>query len=286
MTGPAPQRTGIVAGGGGLPRRLVAACQDHGRPVVVFAFRAITDPETLIDVDHVWSRLGGGRAFKRALSAWHVGDLCFAGRFRRPSLLELAPDPVAAAFLIKVGWRRLGDARLMDAIVAELESLGHRVIAPQAILGDLLSGEGALTKAIPDDTAWDDILRGQGVARRLGLADAGQGVVVQQGVVLAIEAAEGTDSMLARCTALRREGPGGVLVKACKPQQDSRMDLPTIGTDTVRAAHAAGLRGIAVEAGAALIVGSGEVAALADALGLFVIGLPQPPQVQVEPDAP
>jgi DUF1009 family protein len=106
--------------------------------------------------------------------------------------------------------------------------------------------------------------------------DVGQAVVVQQGVVLGVEAIEGTDALLERCGALRRDGPGGVLVKIKKPQQDPRLDLPTIGVTTVEHASAAGLRGIAVEAGGSLIVDREHVAGAADARGLFLVGIEVP----------
>ncbi|MCA8907655.1 MAG: UDP-2,3-diacylglucosamine diphosphatase LpxI [Rhodospirillaceae bacterium] len=271
----------LLAGGGDLPRRLIHACRTQERPVFVVAFRKFTDPETVEDVEHAWTRLGAAGQVLEQLAQWAVEEVCLAGQFRRPGLMELAPDGEAMRILMKVGWRSLGDAGLMDALAGELEERGFRVVAPQDILGGLLSGEGCYTRTEPDDEAWVDIARGREVARILGTADAGQGVVVQQGVVLAIEAAEGTDAMLARCGDLRREGLGGVLVKARRPQQDERVDLPTIGTGTVRAASAAGLRGIAVEAGGAVIVDRDALVELADELGLFVIGLPAD-----EPESP
>src|SRR5690606_7482954 len=124
----------------------------------------------------------------------------------------------------------------------------------------------------------DDIRRGIAVLRALAGADVGQAAVVQQGLVLAVEAIEGTDAMLARAGGLRRGGPGGVLVKLAKPQQERRVDRPTVGPETVRNAAGAGLRGIAVEAAAVLVIDRRDVAAAADAAGLFVIG--------VEPETP
>ncbi len=118
-----------------------------------------------------------------------------------------------------------------------------------------------------------DISRAAEVARALGGADVGQGCVVQQGIVLAVEAVEGTDAMLARCATLARSGPGGVLVKLVKPGQERRADLPTIGPDTVRAAHQAGLRGIAFEAGGTILADRAATIAAADAAGLFLLGL-------------
>ena len=103
-----------------------------------------------------------------------------------------------------------------------------------------------------------------------------QAVVVQDGLVLGVEAVEGTDALLSRCAGLRREGPGGVLVKLGKPGQETRADLPTIVVDTIRGAKNAGLRGVAVEAGITLILSRAQVIAEADEAGLFLVGLSAP----------
>ena len=121
--------------------------------------------------------------------------------------------------------------------------------------------------------ALNDIARGFDVALALGAVDVGQAVIVQQGIVLGVEAAEGTDALIARCAGLRLEGPGGVLVKAKKPQQERRADLPTVGVATVHNAKSAGLRGIAVEAGNTLMIGLPDIIAAADDTGMFVIGV-------------
>ena len=111
------------------------------------------------------------------------------------------------------------------------------------------------------------------MARILGQADVGQGCVVQQGLVLALEAIEGTDEMLRRSALYKREGVGGVLVKSAKPQQDKRLDLPAIGLKTIEESHKAGLRGIALLAGGTMIIDREAVLARADALGMFIVGL-------------
>ena len=117
------------------------------------------------------------------------------------------------------------------------------MVGAHEVLRRALAPPGLLSRAAPDAVAMADIRRGIAVARALGAVDVGQGCVVQQGIVLAVEAAEGTDAMLARCGALAWGGRGGVLVKVVKPGQDRRADLPTIGVQTVKGAMAAGLRG-------------------------------------------
>jgi DUF1009 family protein len=133
--------------------------------------------------------------------------------------------------------------------------------------------EGPLGKIHPDLQSVADIERGLRIARAIGALDIGQAVVVQQGLVLGVEAVEGTDELLRRCAALRREGPGGVLVKVEKPGQERRADRPTIGHRTVVLAAETGLLGIAIEAEATIVLDRDEVIRTADRAGLFVVGI-------------
>lgn len=264
---------GILAGKGELPARLIAACRASGRPVFVLAFEGQTDAALVDGVAHGWCRLGAaGTAFK-LLRENGVQDLVMAGRITRPSLTELRPDLRATRFFAKVGVKALGDDGLLSSVVREIESEGFKVMGPDEVLADLIAPPGLYTKHAPDEQAQADIERGRRVARELGRIDVGQAAVVQQGLVLGVEAIEGTDALLARCAGLRREGLGGVLVKVSKPGQERRVDLPTIGVSTVLAAAAAGLRGIAVEAGRSLVLDLAAVTKAADAAGLFILGV-------------
>lgn len=266
-------RLGIIAGAGALPRRLVEACRDASREVFVLALEGAAEPETVIDVPHAWCRIG---AAARGLALLHDNgckELVLAGGVRRPSLAALRPDWRAAKLFARVGYKALGDDGLLSAVVAEFEREGFRVIGADQILRTSLAPEGPLGLIRPDAQAAADIAQGERIARALGALDIGQGVVVQQGLVLGVEAIEGTDELVRRCAGLRREGPGGVLVKVEKPGQEQRADRPTIGPQTVAVAAAAGLRGIAVEAGATIIVDRHEVAAAGDRAGLFVVGI-------------
>jgi UDP-2,3-diacylglucosamine hydrolase len=264
---------GIIAGSGGLPRRVIESCRAAGRPVFVLAFEGEADREALAAVPHAWCRLGGAASGLDLLRANGVAELVLAGGVRRPSLSSLRPDWRAAKFLARVGYRALGDDGLLSAIVKELEREGFRVIGADQLLGEAALPEGPLGQVRPDAEAMADIVQGMRLARAIGALDIGQAVVVQQGLVLGVEAIDGTDALIRRCAALRRDGPGGVLVKAEKPGQESRADRPTIGPRTVRLAGASGLRGIAAQAGATLVVDRDEVIRLADASGLFVVGV-------------
>jgi UDP-2,3-diacylglucosamine hydrolase len=268
-----PPKLGILAGGGTLPSRIIAACRERGREVFVIAFPGQTDTATVAHVPHAWVKLGSVGEALTALRGADVQELVFAGPVRRPSLSELKPDLKAVKMLASIGPRAFGDDGLLGGIVRELEGEGFKVVGIDDVLSGLTMPAGALGQHAPDETARTDIARGMDVVRALGGLDVGQAAVVQQGLVLGVEAIEGTDRLLERCGALRREGPGGVLVKLAKPGQERRVDLPTIGVETVMRAAQAGLRGIAAEAGGALIVDRAAVVAAADAAGLFVVGI-------------
>lgn len=266
----------ILAGGGTLPARIAEAVRGQGREVFVVAFDGHTDPQTVAGLPHVWSRFGAAGTILRRLHEEGVGDVVLAGPVKRPSFTELMPDWRTARFLARVGTRALGDDGLLRAVVREVEEDGFRVVGLHELLKDLLTIPGPVGRLVPDSEAERDIARAVEVARAMGALDVGQGAVVQQGIVLAVEAIEGTDAMLGRCAALARPGTGGVLVKVKKPRQDRRIDLPTMGVTTVERAAAAGLRGIAVEAGGSLLVDRAAVAEAADRLGLFVVGIEIP----------
>src|SRR6516225_7632569 len=207
-------RLGIIAGGGGLPRRIIESCRTAGRDVFVLAVRGAAEPATMCDVPHAWCRLGAAAKGLALLRENHVTELVLAGAIRRPSLATLRPDWRAAKLLARIGYRTLGDDGLLSAVVKELEGEGFRVIGP--------------------------------------------------------------DQLLRRCAGLRRDGPGGVLVKVEKPGQERRADRPTIGPRTVALAAETGLRGIAIEAYSTIVLDRDEVVGAADRAGLFVVGIGRP----------
>lgn len=270
---PAEGRLGIIAGGGALPHQLIAACRALDREVFVLALEGQADKDLTTDVAHGWNRVGAAGAGIEKLRAAGVRDLVFAGRVKRPSLAALRPDRKALAILAGIaGGFGAGDNAILAAVTRTLENEGFRVVGAEEILGGLLAVEGAYGARRPDDADNADIAHGVVAARDLGRADRGQAAVVRAGVVLGLEDETGTDALLARCAA-SAGGRGGVLVKVSKPGQERRVDLPTIGPDTVENAARAGLAGIAVEAGGALVVDRAEVARRADAAGLFVVGI-------------
>ena len=265
---------GILAGGGRLPGRIAAAAQAAGRPVFLVGLEGFADPAVLAPYPHAVIRIGAAGRILAALRRHGCRELVLIGPVRRPSLLDLRPDVEGARILAQIGRAAFaGDDGLLAAVVKVLGDEGFRVIGAQDVLSQALGPVGRLSRTAPDALAMADIRRGIEVVRALGAVDVGQGCVVQQGIVLAVEAAEGTDAMLSRCAALLRPGPGGVLVKLVKPGQDRRADLPTIGPATLTGAAAAGLRGVAFEAEGTILAERDAAVAAADAVGLFLLGL-------------
>ena len=267
-------KLGILAGGGPFPGRVAEAAVKCGREVFVVGFEGYAEPDVIERFPHEYVRLGAAGRMLHLLREHGCRDLVLVGPVRRPSLLTLRPDAEGLRIVGRIGRAAFtGDDGLLAAVVRVLAEEGFNIVGAHEVLSDAVGPAGLLAGEPPDAQAETDIARGVAVVRALGGVDVGQACVVQMGCVLAVEAIEGTDQMLARAAGLLRPGAGGVLVKLVKPGQDRRADLPTIGPRTIVAAHAAGLRGVAFEAGGTLITDRDACIAEAARLGLFLLGL-------------
>jgi DUF1009 family protein len=276
----APRKLGIIAGGGELPLKLADVCRESGRPYAVCALRGWADERAMDDHPHRWFGIGELSALTTYFNKEQVEEVVFAGNVQRPDFKSLKIDWAGAKLLPRALLAaRQGDDALLRMLVEIFEDAGFDVVGAHEVLSVLLIEQGSLGVFQPDEESLDDIAKARAVVDALGALDVGQGAVVARGLVLAVEAAEGTDAMLDRVAGLRAEirgsatGKVGVLLKLPKRGQERRIDLPTIGKKTVQGAARAGLKGIAVAAGAALVIDREEVARLADQLGLFVVGV-------------
>lgn len=267
----------LVAGAGALPQRVAKACEGRGEPLYVIRLQGIAD-DPMRNFPGEECGIGEFGKFIRILRNMSCDAVVFAGGVRRPDFKSLKPDWRGAALLPKlIAAATRGDGAILAALVEAIESEGFLVVGAEEVIKELAAPKGAITARAPSDEQRGDIRKAAAIIRALGPFDIGQGAIVASGLVLAIEAAEGTDAMLDRCALLPSTVRGGtsangVLVKRPKPGQELRVDLPAIGVETVRRAHKAGLAGIAVEAGVALIIDAAETAAEADRLGLFIYG--------------
>lgn len=263
-----PETVGLIAGNGRFPIIFAKTAPGAGVRVVAVAHEGETLPELeRLVAEITWVRVGQLERIIGAFRRAGVTRAVMAGGIRKEALLEhFDPDERAQRFLARLTtW---GDDVLLRGVAEELESEGIAVVSSTVFLESLLAPDGPLTGCPPDPAQWKDIHLGMAVAKALGQWDVGQSVVVKSGMVLAVEAIEGTDATIAR-----GGRPGAVVVKVSKPQQDLRFDVPAIGPETVRQCSRAGIAVLAVEAGKTLVLDREEVVGLAAAADLVIVGV-------------
>jgi DUF1009 family protein len=271
----------IVSGGGTLPFAVADAAIARGRDVVLFPIKGMADPERSRNYPHHWIGVTQGRTLMRLFRKEGCREVVLIGSLNRPTpwqillslhdILLMLPALVAAL--------RRGDNHLLSVVARFAERNGFRIVGAHEIAPEILVKEGSLTTRQPTEAQRTSIDRAFALLDTIGTFDVGQGAVVINQNIIAIEGIEGTDAMLSRVQDLRRTGRittpkgEGVLVKAPKPQQDRRFDLPAIGPKTVRGISEAGLAGLAVVAGQTVIAEPEELVQEADRLKVFVIAV-------------
>jgi DUF1009 family protein len=268
----------IICGGGSLPFAVADAAKQRGRSVVLLALRGSADAQRVVGYRHHWVAVSQVGTMCRLARRAGCRDLVFIGGVVRPTFGDLWPDVHTLPLLPRL-FRLLvgGDSHLLSGVASMFEQQGFRVLGADEVAPQILIPDGPVGRHQPTETDRGDIAQGLAFLRATGPFDVGQAVVMSRRRVLAVEAAEGTDIMLARLAELRSIGRiravGGVLVKAPTPGQDRRMDLPSIGPLTVEGAARAGLAGIAVVAGSTVVAEPEHLAAAADRERLFVLGV-------------
>jgi DUF1009 family protein len=266
----------ILAGGGDLPLQIADSVTRRGGRVHLVAIQNEAD-QRVAQYPHTWVNLGQASRMFAALQPppGAAGVMVIAGAVSRPDLMTLRPDFGLVRVLAQVlGLITAGgDDALLTRAIRIFEREGLTVVGVQDVAPEVMIGAGVLGRQALDATATADIARGHDVLTALGGLDVGQAIVVEDGRVLAIEGVEGTDRMLGRLADLKVAQGRAVLLKAPKPRQERRVDLPTIGLRTIERAAAAGIRGVAVVADAAIGLQRVEMIAAADARGMFVVGV-------------
>jgi hypothetical protein len=273
----------IICGGGSLPLTIADLVTAHGRAVVLFPLHGAADPQSGARYPHHWVHVGQLGRFTRLARAAGCRDVVFIGSLVRPAFWQLRLDWTTLTVLPRVAAAyRGGDDHLLTGVARVFERQGFRMFGAHEVAPEILLREGAFGRSQPSERAQADIAFGLDYLHAAGPFDIGQAVVVADKHVLAVEAAEGTDAMLTRVAQLRangriREASGGVLVKAPKPAQDRRFDLPSIGPQTIEGAVRAGLSGVAVVAGETVVAEPEALLVAADRADIFVIGVPAGP---------
>ena len=275
-----PEPIALIAGSGDLPLVMARTLERRGREVFVVAVDGEADRD-YSGFANVTLGIGAAGKLKSALHQRGCVDVMMAGNFRRPRFSDIRFDlgTLRIALSTILNLRFGGDDRVVNGVVRIFESEGFRIVGPRDAVPELVAPKGVIGRIKPDKAARADIAFGVEAISHMGRLDIGQSVVVLDRRIVSVEAAEGTTAAVLRCAELRANGRiatpagSGVLVKMPKPGQETRLDMPVIGVDTVRAASDAGLAGLAVEAEGVLVVGLDEVREAADAAGLFLFGI-------------
>lgn len=278
---PSTPKLGIIAGEGKLPLLIAEAYHTARKPYFLLGIEGFAAEADMVPFEHALMPLGAVGQAIDLLKTENCSAVVMAGRVIRPDLQNLDVDRSGEQLVAKIVTApRRGDDRIMKLVIETIENEGFRVLELEDILAGLALKAGVLGHIFPSADHQEDIKVAIEVVREMGRLDIGQGVVVKQRHVLAVEAVEGTDAMLDRCATFQNTSeakdrtPCGVLVKMPKPDQERRADLPVIGVTTVNKTAAAGLAGIAVAAGGVFVIDQDSVAKAADDHGIFVLGFP------------
>jgi UDP-2,3-diacylglucosamine hydrolase len=270
----------IIAGGGSVPLHVAAAALGSGRKVLVLGIEGEADAR-IVDYPHEWINWGQIGRLEKLLAAHGTRDIVLIGGVKsRPDFKRLRPDLGTVRLLPRlISMMASGDNTVLTGTIRIFEEWGYSVVGAHEVSPDLVAAPGIVAGPTPRSGDLDDVRLAIAAARGIGVLDAGQAAVAMNGRVVALEASEGTDGMLERVAALRAHGrlksrgPAGVLAKCAKPQQDLRVDMPTIGPETVTGAAKAGLAGIAIESGRVMIADRTETERRTKEAGLFVFAV-------------
>ena len=265
------ERLGIVAGAGQFPLLCARAARNQGLKVFAVAHRGETDPELEKETDGTcWVHLGQLGKLIGFFRKHNVSEVIFAGAITKKRIFhDIRPDIRGIT-----AWKRIRsrlDDGILRAVANELSRDGITVIPSTLYLRELLTPEGVLTQKEPDTQQLQDIDFGVNLAREIGRLDIGQCIVVKDRTVVAVEAMEGTDRTILRGGELA--GPGTVVIKICKPGQDTRFDLPATGVQTIETMRSAGASCLALDAGRSLLFDREKTLGLADSCGISVVGM-------------
>ena len=262
---------GLIAGNGRFPFLVAAAARRSGRRIVCVAIEEETSPDLAAEVDECrWVSLGElGKAIQ-ALKEGGATEAVMAGQVKHRQIFSgIVPDLTLMGVLARLAFKNTDS--LIGGVADAIERAGVRLLPSTVFLADQMASAGAMTKRAPNAAEQRDIEYGRKLAQALAGLDVGQTAVVKDAAAVALEAMEGTDEVIRR--AGRIAGPGSVVVKAAKPRQDMRFDVPVVGETTLEAMREAGASVLAVEADRTLLLDKPALLAKADALAIAIFGL-------------
>lgn len=267
------KKVAVLAGKGWLPKHVYTACQEKGIQCEIIGLEGQTSAEIFAGIEYETFPLHSVSKIINKLKAGNIKYLVLAGKIKRSSISKLLLDLKGAKLLTMIIKSGLNDSAVLGSVISFLEKEGFTIVPSEIIADNLVIKKGTLTKVKPTDNDMQDIKKGTQILKAIATFDVGQALVIQNGLVLGIEAVEGTDQLIKRCGEVQQVQERCILLKVCKPNQDRRVDLPCIGPDTIKNIHKYNLKGIGVEAGASLILDQESTIAEADKLGIFIYGI-------------
>ncbi|WP_291319645.1 UDP-2,3-diacylglucosamine diphosphatase LpxI [Desulfonatronospira sp.] len=264
------KKLGVIAGGGSFPLQVAQNARKQGYRVAAAAFEKETLPEIQAYTDQlVWLKLGQLGKLIRFLHQAGVSHVVFAGPINKPRAFDLRPDFRAIKLLVNL--RSRNDNALLSSVADELHREGFEVVSAIEFVPELISPAGLQSRRAPSFAEKGDILFAWPIVKQIGSLDIGQCIVVKERAVVAVEAIEGTDRAILRAGEL--SGSNLTVVKIFKPGQDQRIDLPALGSQTVRTMVQAGATCLAYEAGTSLFFDRAEAISLADKHKICLVGI-------------
>ena len=266
-------KIGIVAGSGKLPSLLAKSCIQKGHEYKVLAINNFFEEsisgvvaDLKIDIGQI------GKAIKY-FKEENIKEIILVGGIKKPKIFSFFPDFKTFKILFKLGFLRYKDNKLITSLIEVIQEEGFIVTGAKNFLPELIAPEGIIGSIKINKEDSSEVDSAFLAARDFGLKDIGQAVVWRKGRLIATEDINGTDYMLSKISLKNINAkPSGFLVKVLKPGQEIRIDMPTIGPDTIRMVRAAGLEGIVVHANYTLIVEIKKTINLANELGVFLFG--------------
>jgi UDP-2,3-diacylglucosamine hydrolase len=266
------KKLGIIAAKGDLSNKLIQYAVCNQIKCFVVAIEGEASCDLLNSVDHIIIKLGEVGKAITAMQNAKVEELVFVGSLKKPDIFSVSVDKIGAQLLGRIAKAKLfGDNNLLLSVINFLEDYNFKVIGVQDILHDIVVTPGNFTIKLPSKKDTCDINLAIKVIEELGKLDVGQAAIVERGVVLGVEGVEGTDNLIKRCSSLKRVSErAGVLVKFAKPGQELRIDLPTIGFDTIVNVCQSGFNGIVIQGNKSIFLDQEKVIEYANKNNLFI----------------
>jgi DUF1009 family protein len=260
----------VIAGNGELPKKVINKLKKDNKEFIVISLLGAVNINDYADYENYSFYPGQMKKILSKLKECKVNKVVLAGGLKRPSIFDVRLDSLSYKILAKAVMQGLGDDALLRLIMKEIDKVGATVVGAHEICPSLTMNKGVLGKVKPSKKDSSNIDRGIKVLQATADLDIGQSIVIDEGVVIGIEAVEGTEELIKRCGKHKLSEKGGVLVKMKKSSQSDKVDMPTIGVKTIEQVYEAGFSGIAIESGNVLVINQDELIKKANELKIFI----------------